>query len=135
MKLEEFAARGAAAQEAVDHIIRTAHEFATRGDAAEVTQSSQAEIDLYTNRWRFHPSMRCEAGELLQLVLYNKPADYPELFVVRPWFIRSGGVRSGPVLGFQMEATALAWIGQEFPDLVRISASPDDDPKIVAVWT
>lgn len=67
-------------------------------------------------------------------VIYDKPADWPNGFVVRVWIVSRAIVVPGPVLGSDVatleEARALVPVGH-----VNIGRNPEDDPTIVEVWT
>lgn len=66
-------------------------------------------------------------------VIYDRPADWPNGFVVRVWLVNRAMTVPGPVLGSDVptleEARALVPIGH-----VNVGRDPADDDKIVEVW-
>lgn len=68
-----------------------------------------------------------------QYVIYEKPADFPEHFVVRCWLIS----RQGPVPTDRVwKAPTLESARTVVPDgFYRLPRFADDDPVIVEVWT
>lgn len=61
-------------------------------------------------------------------VVYKKPLDYPNKFVIRKW------INNTPTKTMYI-ADTLDEIRQRIPEgLVSIGRSPNDDPKIVEVW-
>lgn len=74
--------------------------------------------------------------DLEQYVIYDKPTDFPEWFVVRKFTIGAGSVTAaGAVWICESLDEARDIIAHEAPGLVRLARSPDDDPVIVEVWT
>jgi hypothetical protein len=67
-------------------------------------------------------------------VVYNRPRDYPDHFVVRRWII--GLVPGEPVpdgsfyLGSTLEEVRRAIP----PHLVRLERDPNDEPQIIECW-
>lgn len=73
---------------------------------------------------------------LLQVVLYRKPRDFPDYFVVRRWRVGAGIIEADRrAYCFHNEAGARAWIEQEHPELYPLGRLYEDDPVIVGVWT
>jgi hypothetical protein len=66
-----------------------------------------------------------------QFVVYDSPADFPGLFVVRRWEIRSGWVNACEA---RVANTLEAAREVVPPGMYRLPRFPDDDPKIVEVW-
>ncbi len=66
-------------------------------------------------------------------VVYEKPKDYPDSFVVRGWSIRSNGLVADPHL-IATEDTLEAAREKIPVGLVRILPSKNDDPVIAEVW-
>ena len=65
-------------------------------------------------------------------VIYNRPSDHPDHFVVRLWITTEHG--SGPTGEFKLFDT-LDEARHAVPrDCVCIARSPDDDPVIVETW-
>lgn len=75
------------------------------------------------------------ADELMILTLYEKPLDFPNHYVVRPYFINVGQRRSsrGCML-FAKKEDAVLWICTHFPDLIPVPRSYEDEPQIVGSW-
>lgn len=70
--------------------------------------------------------------DLEQWVIYERPADHPDHFVVRRWIIIPG--KALPTDELHLADTleeARAFIP---PGLTRMVRSPGDDPVIVEVW-
>lgn len=71
----------------------------------------------------------------MQFAVYEKPADFPNSFVVRKWFIDPGSTEPRPdrnpcIIGPTLEA-----VREQIPaGLTRIERLPADDPVIVEVW-
>lgn len=69
----------------------------------------------------------------VQVVIYDRPADYPNGFLVRNWVIKAGMTIPGKVLGHSLatldEARALVPEG-----MYCLGRMPDDEPQIVEVW-
>lgn len=77
-----------------------------------------------------------DGNVLRQVVLYRKPKDMPDHYVVRQWKISAGQLTPlQPAFGFKEESKARAFIAQEWPHLVPLGRDNDDDPVIVGVWT
>lgn len=63
--------------------------------------------------------------------IYDRPADFPEGFVVRPWTVTRGGV----VPGGAYVAPSLEDARAAVPaGLFRMDRAPDDDARIVETW-
>lgn len=75
-------------------------------------------------------------GEIVmyQYVVYERPDDYPDGFVTRRWRIERGGVPPVPDQGWTAASLegARAWVPE---GMVNIGRYPEDDSKIVEVWT
>lgn len=71
-------------------------------------------------------------SELRQFVIYDHPTDCPDAFVVREWSVSAAGPRP---LGAQTAPT-LDDARELVPEgLVNVGRTPQDDHKIVEVWT
>jgi hypothetical protein len=72
---------------------------------------------------------------LTQYVIYDRPSDFPDCYVVRPWHVIRGS--SEPVPSpFVMLAASLERARRRVPrGLVCIPRQPGDDRTIVEVWT
>jgi hypothetical protein len=72
---------------------------------------------------------------LTQYVIYERPKDYPESFVVREWYIVRG--RDEPVPGSLVKvAETLGDARAAIPDgLFNVGRQPGDDSVIVETWT
>jgi hypothetical protein len=73
------------------------------------------------------------AGTLPMYVVYRRPRDYPEQYVVRIQRVSRGGVEPdrepfalGPPLADVRAALP--------PGLYNLGRQPDDEPQIVEVW-
>jgi hypothetical protein len=72
--------------------------------------------------------------DLIMWVIYDKPKDYPDGFVARPWAIRRGVPAPAP-LDHTITAPTLGLIRRRFPPgLYRMPSAPVDDPVIVETW-
>lgn len=71
--------------------------------------------------------------ELVQFVIYERPKDFPEHFVVRRWTITHG--RTAPDLVACLCSTLAEARETVPPDLVCMPRMDDDDAVIVEVWT
>lgn len=70
--------------------------------------------------------------ELTMWVIYERPLDYPDSYVLRRWRVMPGKVEPEP------EPTAvgpLGYIRKQLPaDLTCMGRNPNDDPKILETW-
>ena len=67
-----------------------------------------------------------------QYVIYNKPSDHPNKFVVRLWIIGAGIVQAGPMICAE---DTIEEARSKMPDgLVQLPVFENDDPVIVEVW-
>lgn len=75
-----------------------------------------------------------DSRELLRMiVIYDRPRDLPDGFVVRSWTVKPGNVVPGELIGRNLADLEAA--RRLVPDgLVNIGRTPDDDAKIVEVW-
>jgi hypothetical protein len=71
---------------------------------------------------------------MTMIVIYDRPKDRPDGFVVREWIITPGSVVPARVLGENL-ATIEAARELVPAGLVNIGRQPDDDAKIAEVWT
>lgn len=70
--------------------------------------------------------------EMSQWVVYERPRDYPNKFVLRRWDIRAGSMIATDDL---QTADSLAAIRKAVPaGLYRLKRFEEDDPCIVEVW-
>lgn len=71
-------------------------------------------------------------SELVQYVIYERPSDHPEGYVVRQWRItRHGAQPEGYIVADSLQAARdRVPLGK-----VCLDRQPDDDPCIVEVWT
>ena len=71
--------------------------------------------------------------EMTQYVLYCRPSDFPNDYVVREWLIKSGKIES---LGITVKAPDLDTIYQRMNSmgLYYMPRQTDDDPCIMGVW-
>ena len=70
------------------------------------------------------------AGEVLIWAIYNRPSDYPTLFIARPY-----GGRSGHPFRVHLEAPNLAGLRAMLPVvLIRQPRDQRDDACIVETW-
>jgi hypothetical protein len=68
-------------------------------------------------------------------VLYARPLDYPDQFVVRRWSIGPGDPAPQALVGaWDTTGEARAWIAENAPSLVWLEADTRDDPSIVGSW-
>lgn len=75
---------------------------------------------------------------LVQVVVYRKPRDYPNHFVVREWLVRRDRPEPEPALEvalFETLQLAQDYVEARWPDLVCIDRMPGDDPAIAVVYT
>jgi hypothetical protein len=71
---------------------------------------------------------------LPMVVIYDRPRDLPGGFAVRQWAVSPGVVAPVKLLGSDLLSLEAA--RELVPaGLVNIGRAPDDDPKIVEVWT
>lgn len=66
-------------------------------------------------------------------VVYEKPKDYPDFFVVRGWTIRHNGLIADPrPIAFEK---TLDEARKRIPEgMYRVEPSENDDPVIVETW-
>lgn len=70
--------------------------------------------------------------QLTQFIIYERPADYPDGYVVRQWIIRRG---EKPIRGHALGGPDLESVRATIPpEKVRMDRSPEDDPTIFEVW-
>jgi hypothetical protein len=72
---------------------------------------------------------------LAMYVVYEKPRDFPNDFVVRRWDIMAGHLE--PVkTDWVRTGKTLAEVRRHVPEgMFRLPRDPNDDPRIVEVWT
>lgn len=71
----------------------------------------------------------------VQYAVYKKPADFPNSFVVRKWFIDPGSSEPRPSQKCFTVAPTLERARAVIPaGMTRIDRFPNDDPVIVEVW-
>lgn len=70
------------------------------------------------------------------ITLYERPKDYPQGFVLRPTYVRTGGeMRIDPVAFYaDSEHICVSFMRTCFRDLVLMDRHPDDEPHIVCGW-
>lgn len=73
-------------------------------------------------------------GVFTQYVIYDHPRDHPDHFVVRAWDIKPGGPTLREARGLFYELDRARAYCAQFGH-VRLERMPDDDPKIIEVWT
>lgn len=73
--------------------------------------------------------------ELVQYVIYERPTDYPDSFVVRRFQIKRGGHITYDVEPHSVSATLSEARATIPPGQVCLARSEDDDPRIREVWT
>lgn len=73
-------------------------------------------------------------GHLPMWTIYNSPADYPGLFVVRRHFVVSGGVSMPDPRPWAIESTLTAARVKLPEGLNCVGREPDDQPSIVETW-
>jgi hypothetical protein len=68
-------------------------------------------------------------------VIYERPRDYPDKFVVRRWLIGVvPGVPTADADWFHLADTLDGVRAQVPPHCVRLERDTDDEPQIVEVW-
>jgi hypothetical protein len=73
------------------------------------------------------------AAKLEMFVIYERPRDFPEGYVMRRWVIGEGGDSSAT--DEMATAPTLAEIRVFVPSYcVRLERDPKDEPQIVEVW-
>lgn len=73
------------------------------------------------------------AAALIQYVIFEKPRDYPDHFVVRRFHIANGEIQAE--LHCEL-ATSLDEARSHVPrGMCRIGRLENDDPQVVEVWT
>lgn len=72
-------------------------------------------------------------GQTLTIwTIYERPQDYPDGYVVRPWIIGRDGI---PHPGAGIQAGDLATARAAIPDgLIRMERADDDEPQILETW-
>jgi hypothetical protein len=74
-----------------------------------------------------------EAAPLIMYVIYCRPADYPDSYVVRRWGIGDGYARPEDVP--LAVVPTLRWARAQIPEgLFHHRRQPQDDPVIVETW-
>lgn len=66
-------------------------------------------------------------------VIYERPADYPDGYIVRPQYVLRGGLVRASAL-YRVAATLDAVRTHLPPGLVPLGRKPDDEPHIREVW-
>lgn len=71
-----------------------------------------------------------------QVVIYERPKDYPQGYVARIWYVVKGLGEpiAGRVLGAGPDLAALRELAVERRGLTRIPRDPKDDPAVLEVW-
>lgn len=70
--------------------------------------------------------------KMKQYVIYDKPKDYPNAFVLREWIINAGEVIAGDLLIIDED---IYKVREKIPDgCVMIPPFDNDDPAIFEVW-
>jgi hypothetical protein len=74
------------------------------------------------------------SGDALEMyVIYQRPRDYPEHFVMRRWAIAGGAAEADK--DYFVLAETLDQARQSVPPYcVRLERDPSDDPVIVETW-
>jgi hypothetical protein len=74
-----------------------------------------------------------ESSPLTIWTIYDRPTDYPDSYVVRPWILSSGSEH--PIPGAAVAAPDLDAARDLVPaGSFRMERNPDDDPCIVETW-
>jgi hypothetical protein len=69
---------------------------------------------------------------LFHYVIYDKPSDHPDHFVVRKWSIRDGDLKPLDIVGVTLSLEAARDL---IPvDRIDMPVFENDDPVIVEVW-
>lgn len=71
------------------------------------------------------------SSELVVWAIYQRPKDYPQGYVVRPWSTVDGQILGGQA---QYAETLDEARSKVPPNLVRLSRLPGEDPAIVESW-
>ena len=75
---------------------------------------------------------KCPSGYPIEMfVVYERPHDFPENFVVRRWEVDTNERPTDDVTVVDSLAAARAAVP---PDCVRLERHPSDEPQIVEVW-
>ncbi|TAL42613.1 MAG: hypothetical protein EPN91_07915 [Salinibacterium sp.] len=70
---------------------------------------------------------------MIQVVIYNRPSDYPDGYLVKTYIVERGNIAPGKILGHSLPSLEAA--RELVPDgMWRIERLPGDDPVIVEVW-
>jgi hypothetical protein len=78
-----------------------------------------------------------EPNELMMFTLYEKPSDYPNAYVVRAWYVRSGTPTPEPAfaaVAFGSAKDAARWMLWNYPDKAWQARKADDEAQIMGVW-
>lgn len=69
---------------------------------------------------------------MIQYIIYNKPKDFPNHYVIRSWCIEDI-LNAQEIIG---KADSLEEIRQKLPEnLIKLPIYEEDDPVISEVWT
>jgi hypothetical protein len=70
---------------------------------------------------------------VIHFVIYERPADFPDVYVLRPYVIDGTGPRPHPVVCVADDPEALRGPLRE-QGLVPLAPWPGDDPVILETW-
>lgn len=71
------------------------------------------------------------SSQLIVWAIYQRPKDYPQGFVVRPWSTVDGQILGGKVQYAETLSEARSKVP---PNLVRLPPLPGEDPVILESW-
>jgi hypothetical protein len=73
------------------------------------------------------------AQQVMLIVLYKHPRDWPNHYVLRTFYIGQSGVKASPMcMPFRSAQEATAWVEQTYPAM-RYQGKADDTP-IAGAW-
>lgn len=74
------------------------------------------------------------SDELQQWTIYDHPADFPNNYVARQWFVGASGARPGDYAVHPDPDKLRDYIQQQLPGAVCLTRSPEDHPTIMETW-
>jgi hypothetical protein len=84
-----------------------------------------------------------QEDELVQVVMYDRPRDFPDGVVLRAWYVSLSSSsppearlrKSADVCCFPSKDAARHFVDRYLPELAFIARDPNDDPCIAGMWT
>jgi hypothetical protein len=100
------------------------------GGAVDPEFASSSALDRYTAQ-QLHDQLT-HAGHLVIWTVYERPRDYPRMFIARPHFIADGASHALPV--HLVGETRIELLERLPYGLTRMPRDEADEPHIVETW-